>query len=233
LLQLIRIPAFIVPTLGFPGLFFFFFSLNRSLTEQGSNEMLTGFTIFAVLGVAFFQFGVGIASERTMPWERYLRTLPVTAVPRFMAQSLSAVLFASIGVMIVVVVASATTDVHLSAGAWALWAVSLLLGSVPFALFGIALGYLADPRAVLPIANVIYLPLSYVGGLWTTPDALPDALHGVSRLLPTRHYADAVWATIRAENIPIDSWLWLSLFGVGCFLLAAWGYWREEALKYR
>ena len=32
---------------------------------------------FAVIGVAFFQFGVGIAVDRASPWEAYLRTLPV------------------------------------------------------------------------------------------------------------------------------------------------------------
>lgn len=233
MLQLIRIPAFIVPTLGFPGLFFLFFTLSRGLTVQGANEMLTGFAIFAVLGVAFFQFGVGIASDRTMPWERYLRTLPSTVVPRFAAQAASAVMFASIGVLIVVVVASATTNARLPAGTWALWATSLFLGAVPFALFGIAIGYWADPRAALPIANVIYLPLSYIGGLWFAPDSLPEALQGISRLLPTRHYAEAVWAVTRREPIPVDSWLWLGLFGSVCFLVAIWGYWREEALKYR
>src|SRR3990172_11224677 len=106
MLQLVRIPAFVVPTIGFPALFFLFFSLNRGMVDRGAQEILTGFAIFAVLGVAFFQFGVGIAADRSLPWDRYLRTLPATAVPRFIAQSLSAVLFASVAVLIVVIVAA-------------------------------------------------------------------------------------------------------------------------------
>lgn len=231
--QLVRIPAFVVPTIGFPGIFFLFFSLNRQVSVRGSVELLTGFAIFAVLGVAFFQFGVGIAADRTSPWDRYLRTLPANAVPRFVAQSISAVLFASVAVLVVVIVAAATSDLHLGAGAWALWAASLLVGAIPFALFGIALGYWSDPRAALPIANVIYLPLSYVGGLWIAPEALPEVLRGVSRLLPTRHFAEVVWAVTSGDGVPLYSWVWLGLFGLASFGLALWGYWREEALKYR
>jgi ABC-2 type transport system permease protein len=233
MVQLIRMPTYAVPTLGFPALLFLFFSLGRPLPTRSANEMLTGFSIFAILGVVFFQFGVGIASDRTSPWERYLRTLPATAVPRFVAQAASGVAFGSIAVLIVVVVAAATTEARLPAGTWGLWAASLLLGALPFTLFGITLGYWTDPRAALPIANVIYLPLSYLGGLWTGPQALPDVIRGISVLLPTRHYAEAIWAVVRGGPIPLDSWLWLGLFGTAGFILALWGYWRDEELNYR
>ncbi|MBI4219054.1 MAG: ABC transporter permease [Chloroflexi bacterium] len=231
-IQLARIPAFIVPTLGFPAMFYLFFVVNRELDVKESNAALTGFAVFAVLGVAFFQFGVGIAAERMFPWERYLRTLPGSASPRFVAQTLSAVVFALIGVAIVVVIASAVTEASLSPGLWLLWAGSLLFGSIPFAMFGIALGYWADPRAALPIANVIYLPLSYVGGLWVPPSSLPDVLQGVSRFLPTRHYAEVVWAIMRGDGPPLLSWLWLLAFGAAATVAAAWGYRNEEALRY-
>jgi ABC-2 type transport system permease protein len=233
LLQLVRIPAFVVPTLGFPGLFYYFFSLNRDVGQGTSSETLTGFAVFAVLGVAFFQFGVGIAADRAMPWERYLRTLPADALPRIAAQLISAFAFGSVAVFIVVLVASAVSDVGIEGTQWATWSLSLTLGALPFALFGIALGYWADPRGALPIANVIYLPLSYVGGLWTPVDALPDALRQVSRHLPTRHFAEVVSAVTREDPVPIASWCWLGAFGAVCLALALWGYWRDEALRFR
>jgi len=233
LLQLVRIPAFVVPTIGFPGLFFYFFSLNRDVGQGTASETLTGFAVFAVLGVAFFQFGVGIAAERALPWERYLRTLPASALPRIAAQLISAFAFGSVAVFIVVLVASAVSDTGIEGTQWVAWSLSLTLGAVPFALFGIALGYWADPRGALPIANVIYLPLSYVGGLWTTAEALPDTLRQVSRFLPTRHFADVVTSVTRNDHLPIASWCWLSTFGVICLAIALWGYRRDEALRFR
>jgi ABC-2 type transport system permease protein len=233
LLQLVRIPAFVVPTLGFPGLFFYFFSLSRGSGQGTSSETLTGFAVFAVLGVAFFQFGVGIAADRAMPWERFLRTLPADALPRIAAQLIAAFAFGSVAVFIVVLVAAAGSDVGIAGSQWVAWSLSLALGAVPFALFGIALGYWADPRGALPIANVIYLPLSYVGGLWTPVEALPDTLRQISRFLPTRHFADVVLAVTGDGPLPVASWCWLAAFGVVCLAFALWGYWREEALRFR
>ena len=74
-LELIRYPAYLVPTLLLPSVFFLFFVAPGS-REDASARMAT-FAGFAVIGVAFFQFGVGIAVERGSPWESYLRTLPI------------------------------------------------------------------------------------------------------------------------------------------------------------
>ena len=42
-------------------------------------------------------------------------------------------------------------------------------------------GVFGHPEA----ANLVYLGLSYAGGLWTTPADLPDAVAELSRALPT------------------------------------------------
>ncbi len=74
-LELLRYPAFSVPTLAFPALFFLLFVSPRN--DADPTLLLASFAGFAVLAVAFFQFGVGIATERESPWERFLRTLPL------------------------------------------------------------------------------------------------------------------------------------------------------------
>ena len=90
-LELLRYPAFSVPTIAFPALFFLFFVAPRS--DADPTLLLASFAGFAVLAVAFFQFGVGIAAEREAPWERFVRTLPLRARTRFAARVLSASLF--------------------------------------------------------------------------------------------------------------------------------------------
>src|SRR5207245_5830724 len=78
-LELARLPAFTIPTVVFPAVLYLAVAGRR----HGDAAVVTaGFAAIAVLGVAFFQFGVGIASERISPWERYLRSLPAGPVPR-------------------------------------------------------------------------------------------------------------------------------------------------------
>lgn len=229
--ELFRLPAFAVPTIGFPSLFFLFFAVPGFAADEP--ELATAlYAGFAVLGVAFFQFGVGIAAERATPWERYLRTLPLAARTRFAGRILSALAFGAASAAAVVGVALLTVSPELSVSGWIKLATALLAGSVPFALLGIALGYLASPRSALPIANVVYLALSYAGGLWTGPEQLPNALERVSRFLPTRAFADLLAGAALDLDLHARDWIVLVLYTVAAGLLAAWAYRRDEGERF-
>lgn len=231
-LELLRQPAFAVPTIGFPSLFFLFFAVPGFAADEP--ELATAlFAGFAVLGVAFFQFGVGIASDRASPWERYLRTLPVGPASRFAGRTLAALVFAAAASTAVIAVALATVSPQLSLAAWVELSLALLAGAIPFALIGIALGYLGTPRSALPIANVVYLGLSFAGGLWTAPDNLPTAVERISVFLPTRAYADLLAAAALELAVPARAWLVLGLYTAAAAWLAAWAYRRDEGQQYR
>ncbi len=193
------------------------------------------FAGFAAIGVAFFQFGVGIAVERASPWETYLadaagrarraarRARPLgrrSSRPRPPAT--------------LVAVAVATTPASLSAARWIELVAALLVGTVPFALLGIALGYWAPERGALPIANLLYLGLSYAGGLWIRPQDLP---RGVARIspLPTDAGARRCAHRDRRSAARFASGAWASLAGFAALFaaLAVWGYRRDEGRRFR
>jgi ABC-2 type transport system permease protein len=231
--ELLRHPSYLVPTLAFPTLFFLFFAVPAGGGDAGANVRLATFAGFAAIGVAFFQFGVGIAVERTSPWETYLRTLPLSVRARMVARVISAALFAAAAASLVVFTAAAATPASLPPARWLELAAALLAGIVPFALLGIALGYWAPPRGALPLANLLYLSLSYAGGLWLRPDRLPAGVRAVSPLLPTRALAEALTAPALGGPAPWRSWLALSLFAAVFAVFAAWGYRRDEGRRFR
>jgi ABC-2 type transport system permease protein len=232
-LELLRYPTFSVPTLAFPALFFLLFVAPRSEAETDPVLLLASFAGFAVLGVSFFQFGVGIAAERESPWERFVRTLPIRLRVRFAARVLSAALFGLCSAALVVAAALATTEARLTAPRWLALAGALAFGAVPFALLGIALGYWASPRSALPTANVLYLVLAFLGALWTTPQHLPGSVAGVSPLVPTRQFGNVLWGATSGHFWRPRDWLlllgWTAVFAG----LAAWGYRRDEGRRYR
>jgi ABC-2 type transport system permease protein len=229
-LELLRYPAASVPMLFFPALFFVFFGLSAPAGQ--ADFTLASFAAFAVLGIAFFQFGVGIAADRASPWERFLRTLPVGAGSRFAARVLTALVFAFLAAVVVVAVAVAATPVSLGPLAWLRLAAVLSAGSVPFALLGIAIGYWSAPKAALPLANVLYLALSYAGGLWTRPAALPHAVQRISVVLPTRAWGELLWASVAPRPWPAFAVLELAAAGVLFAILALLGYRRDEGQRY-
>jgi ABC-2 type transport system permease protein len=231
-IELLRLPAYVVPTLAFPTMFFVFFAVPGA-GNRDSDATLALFAGFAVLGVALFQFGVGIAAERASPWERYLRTLPAGPSARFGARLVSAVGFGGATAVLVTVTALALTPVSLQPSQWLLLGLTLLLGAIPFALLGVAIGYLASPRGALPIANVVYLGLSYAGGLWTTPEGLPDTVARVSPVLPTRALADALVSAVTPLPSTWQPWAILLACSVAFGSAALWGYRRDEGQRFR
>ncbi len=232
-IELLRYPTFSVPTLAFPALFFLLFVAPRSDSDADPTLLLASFAGFAVLGVSFFQFGVGIAAERESPWERFVRTLPIRVRVRFAARVLSAGLFGLASAALVVATALATSDAQLPALRWLALAGALALGAVPFALLGIALGYWASPRSALPTANVLYLLLAFLGALWTTPQHLPGSVESLSPLVPTRQFGNVLWGATRGHLWRTDDWLLLLAWSVVFAGLAAWGYRRDEGRRYR
>ncbi len=233
LVELIRLPGYFFPTLILPVMLYVFFGVPASDGALVANRLLASFAAFAVFGVVFFQFGVGIAQSRETSWEGYLRTLPAGPAPRFIAQVLAALVFAAVVVVIIAVIAVLATDAAIGLRATWRLAAAFVAGAIPFGFFGIALGYWVTPRAAIPIANMLYLPLSYAGGLWIPPQQLPPPVAAVSGLLPTRHFAEVAWAATLGRPWSALSWLALIAYTAGFAALALWGFRRDEGQRFR
>ena len=92
MLQHLRAPGYLIPTLAMPALFFFLFE-GESESTVDATFIMASYTMWAILAVAFFQFGVGIASARSTPWESFLRTLPLPPLLRMAGRLLAATVF--------------------------------------------------------------------------------------------------------------------------------------------
>jgi len=230
--QYLRYPAYALPTLAFPAILLVLF--GRQFERGEPERLVAGFAATALLTVTFFQFGVGIATSRTTPWETFLRTLPAGPSIRLAGRVLSALLFAVATVSVVVVVG---TTVY--GASWAPWrlgavAIALLVGSVPFALLGIAFGYWLPPRAALPVANLAFLPLAIGGALWTRPtDEIPRSVDLASQALPTRSWIEVLDSVATGDNpVPLQHVAALGAWTVVFFGLAWVGYRRDEGERF-
>jgi len=114
LTELLRSPGYWVPTLLFPAMLYSFFGANdRGLAAP---FVAASFAAYGVIGVAFYQFGIGIAQERESPWDAYVRTLPAGAGPRIAARVLAALGFAMAAAVLVLLVAAVLAGVTFAPG---------------------------------------------------------------------------------------------------------------------
>ncbi len=233
MVELIRLPGYFFPTLILPVMLYAFFGIPASGDAASANQLLASFTTFAVFGVVFFQFGVGIAQSRETSWEGYLRTLPAGPGPRFIAQVLAALGFAAVVVALIVIIAIAYDGAQMTPRSVVRLIAAFLAGAIPFGFFGIALGYWVTPKAAIPVANLLYLPLSYAGGLWISPGALPAPVAALSPYLPTRHFAELAWAATMDRPWSLANWLWIAAYAGLFAALALHGFRRDEGQRFR
>lgn len=208
---LFRQPGFWVPTVLFPAMLYAFFSAGSGGGAWASHAMAS-FAVYAVLGVGFFQFGVSVAQDRASPFATWQRSLPGPSGFLWLARMLAAVIFVTIAVALVVAMSHALTDISLPAMAWVRLGAVCLMATIAATVMGIALGSVASARAAVPLANLIYLPLAYLGGLWVPPMAMPGPINAISVWTPTRAMGELAWAAIEGR-----AWGWQDLG-----LLAAW-----------
>jgi ABC-2 type transport system permease protein len=153
-------------------------------------------------------------------------------VARFAARILAALAFALASAGLLVLLALATISVDLDARGWARFATVIALGSVPFALFGIALGYWLTPKGALPVANLLFLGLSYAGGLLSGAGGLPDFVGAVSSYLPTRLWGDLLVAAVQGQPWRLHDAVGLALYAGAFAAAASVGYRRDEGQRF-
>ncbi|SLN10933.1 ABC transporter permease [Oceanibacterium hippocampi] len=231
--ELLRNPGYWVPTILFPAMLFSFFGAEMAGGGTLAGQLGTvSFTVYAVVGVSFYQFGVGVAQDRETPWEGYLKTLPTSPRPRIAARLLTAILFALGAAALVIAVSRAVTGTSFSAATLGQLALVLFAGAVPFTLLGIAIGYLTSARASVAVANMLFLPLAFVGGLWLPPQALPDPVAAISPYTPTRELAELAWAVVLGRSPDKTAILGLIGYTLLFGLVAGWAAARDQWTRY-
>lgn len=228
-LELLRQPAYVVSTFAFPVLFYAIFALPESKGIQEANFLMASFSSFAVFGVVFLQFGVGTAQMKTHSWYQYLETLPVGALTLFLSRLATALFFSGLAATGVVLLAVLKTPVSLDVKQWTLFFTWLLVGGLSFCVMGLALGLLSSEKSALPVGNLIYLPLSFAGGLWKPPEVLPESLQTISGYLPTRFYGDLLWSVVKAQPLSAESLVGLGIWTLIFSLITFFALKRHQA----
>ena len=227
ILDLIKAPAYMVSTIAFPSLFYIIFAVPESISPESSNLLLASFSCFAVFGVMFLQFGVSISNDRQSSWYDYIRTLPIPVHSLMLSRLLSVIFFSFISTLAIAIISILFTSTDLSLMEWIKFFFALHLAGLPFCFMGLCLGFWFSEKSVLPMGNLIYLPLSFAGGLWKPPKILPESLQNISVILPTRFYAEILWAVTSREMVELKFVFLLTLYSFIFLVLSYFGFRKD------
>jgi ABC-2 type transport system permease protein len=197
-LRLLRAPSFVLPTLLFPPMFYVLFAVlfgSRS-GFQANIYLLATYGVFGVMSPGLFGLGVTVAHDRERGWLTFKRALPMPPGAYIVSKLAMSLLFATIIFSILAVLSTTLGGVRLPASAWMSLLVVDLLGVLPFCAIGLYVGSLASSSAAPAIANLIYLPMSLLSGLWMPLGVLPPFISKLAPLWPAWHLGRLALAAV-------------------------------------
>ncbi|MEP6940718.1 MAG: ABC transporter permease [Rudaea sp.] len=200
-LRVLRTPAFAVPTLLFPPMFYLLFGLILNRGNAGAAQYLFAtYSVFGVMAPGLFGFGVGVAIERERGWLALKRVAPAPPGAYLLSKMIMAMLFALIIYCTLAAMAATLGGLRLGFGQWLLLGLITLLGVLPFCALGLVIGSRVSASAAPALVNFIYLPMAFLSGLWMPLKMLPPVLGQLAPLWPSYHLAQLALATIGAGD---------------------------------
>lgn len=230
LLRTVRDPFYLFLAVAVPiGFYLLFAGLFGSSphapgTLSGNVEIMIANAVYGGIWACLVATGPRIATERGGGWFKNLQLFPISPWKIIAGRTLVAILFALPAMLLVYATAVVTHDVRLTAGEWIGIILLMWVGVWPFALLGIALGYVTNETTAFGVTYGLYMVLSAAGGLWVPPAILPSTMLTIAKTLPTYHAADLGWRIANGQSPEILSAvvlaLWTALFLVVAALFA-------------
>jgi ABC-2 type transport system permease protein len=233
LLETIRIPIAVIGSAFWPAASMLAFVVPFAGDDPVFATYATAsMIIFAVMSTNLFQYGIGVAADRAEPWDPYVRTLPAGAFPRFTGRILSGLVMMTFSLLPVLLIAALFTTATITPPAFLAAAGVTALTAIPFILMGLAIGYALPQKAAIVVAQVLFFPLAFAGGLMSAPGQAPGFVAHLAPYVPTGGAAQLMWATVGDTPFNVASIASLIAWTIALAGLAVWAYRRDEGRRF-
>lgn len=223
-LRYFRSPGFLLPVTLFPTMFYLLFGIvmNHNADANTARYLLASYGVFGVMSPGLFGFGVSLAMERENGLLTLKRAMPMPPGAYLLGKMVMAMLAAAMVMLLLLALGVGFAHVQLSVLQALIFIVTGMMGVLPFCALGMLVGTLVKGQGAPGVINLIYLPMSFLSGLWIPLSALPQALQRVAPIWPGAHLQQLALGSLGLDHSP--AWphlLVLLAYGVGFFLLAA------------
>lgn len=234
LLKLARVRSYFFSMIGFPVIFYLLFGIiNKDSMWQGhsiARYLLAGYACFGAMGSSLFGIGAGLAIERGHGWLEMKRASPMPAGAYLLAKLCLAITFAVGITILLMVLGTWLAGVHITAWEGLQLLLTVAGGVWAFASLGLVVGLVMPANAATGVINLIYLPLSFFGGLWLPIETLPHWLQMVAHVLPSYWFARlALHPLGYYDGSTAKAWAILVAYTIVFLLTAALIFRRQES----
>jgi ABC-2 type transport system permease protein len=178
--------------------------------------------VFGVMSPGLFGFGVSLALERENGLLTLKRALPMPPGAYLLGKMLMAMAAAAVVVTLLLVMAFTLGHVTLGVSQVLALLATGVLGVLPFCALGMWVGTVFKGQAAPGMLQLIYLPMSFLSGLWFPLSMMPKVLQNIAPLWPSYHLDVIAMDAVGIRHAdPLPHVAVLVGFAVGFLLLAA------------
>ena len=197
--------------------------------REGGVPWQTG-RMVALAGLAAVMSGLAagpsLGEERGNGWLRQLRVTPMRPSAAVVAKIVVAMSFALPAIALVAAIGRLTADIALSAGQWAQVIGLMWIATAPVAAVGTLIGLTFGAESAQNATTLAFVVLWLLGGIFTSPANMPNALAAVSRTLPSYGLVELGWSIAGGDTVPASAVAVLVAWTAGAGALAALA-WRR------
>ena len=151
---------------------------------KGSTYLLAGLLGYGVVATAFASLAISLVIRRESGVLKRVRGTPLPAGVYLAAVIASTLVVIALETIAQIAVGRFLLDAEGPASPGA-FAAALLLGSAAFAALGLALsGFVRSAEGSSAIVNAIYLPMTFISGVFFSVQAMPAFLQTLAEVLP-------------------------------------------------
>jgi len=196
----LRNPRALVFTFAFPLILIVLFSAlngNAKVDAYGEHIRFAQFytpaiAIFSLVTACYTTLILGIATARDQGLLKRVRGTPLPMSIYLGSWVTGAALTGIAAIVLLFAVAIPAFGVDIYASTLPAAIVTLLLGAACLASLGVAVASLVKSAdQAMPVAQLTFLPISFISGIWFPLDGAPDWLVKVSNFFPLSHIVNA------------------------------------------
>ena len=204
----VREPAALFFSVVMPvGFYVLFAGLFGGQANEGTGglpvaaTMLATYGTFGVISVMLLNPGIGVADDRNRGWLKVKKVSGTPLALTLLARVVAAVPYA-LGVLLAMsLVSLLMAGPVLGLGSWLALVGVLLVGGLPFALLGMAVGFVTSSTATTAVLNAALFPMVIASGLWVPLEIMPGWVAAVARFLPTWHLSEIAAAQLTGAPV--------------------------------
>ncbi|WNM36722.1 ABC transporter permease [Streptomyces sp. Li-HN-5-11] len=185
----LRDTGFVIGGVAMPVMMYLLFTNLGENDGSWKTASMVGMAAYGAVGSAL-NTGGAVAEDRVTGWLRQLRVTPMTPREVVVGRALTGAVTVLPAIVAVLVAGGLVNGVRLAMWQWALIALLLWLGSIPFTLLGLGNGYRLSAQSTGVTNMICNLGLAVLGGLWFPVSLFPGWLRSVSAYTPTHRFAE-------------------------------------------